>query len=308
MVLAGGAPRPPDPDPRRRDRRRAAAARWSWPISKRSEAFAPRSTSSPATIRSTMASCASSPTGASRSGCTAFITTVRCFPHVPSSSVSCRRWPKPQSGSARMAFARRRRIGSSNGCRNCPPSTTARSRTRIRYEPQPGGCCSLWPYSIGRIVELPWTLAARPHPVHAPASTLGRSLVATRCRKSSSRFGLIQCLSHPDRGYLGDADKRAHLCRAARRTAENDRHSGVRSRERSPPGGADARRPALREARCRSARERCGSAPHPTTLVRATALVVCLVGNAPRRLRGWMPNYTTIERVPHSQQKGHGNQ
>jgi hypothetical protein len=26
------------------------------------------------------------------------------------------------------------------------------------YEPQPGGCCSPWPYFIGDTVELPWTL------------------------------------------------------------------------------------------------------------------------------------------------------
>src|SRR5205823_1135691 len=26
------------------------------------------------------------------------------------------------------------------------------------YEPQPGGCCSLWPFFLGSLVELPYTL------------------------------------------------------------------------------------------------------------------------------------------------------
>ncbi len=78
-----------------------------------------------------------------------------------------------------------------------------------RYEPQPGGCCSLWPYSIGRIVELPWTLPQD----HILFTLLGQRSAAVWLQQVEDierRFGLIQCLSHPDRGYLGDADKRAH--------------------------------------------------------------------------------------------------
>lgn len=76
------------------------------------------------------------------------------------------------------------------------------------YEPQPGGCCSLWPFALGRIVELPYTLPQD----HALFTVLGKRSVEPWLEQSLAierRFGLIQCLSHPDRGYLGDPDKRA---------------------------------------------------------------------------------------------------
>jgi len=76
------------------------------------------------------------------------------------------------------------------------------------YEPQPGGCCTLWPFMLGRIVELPYTL-----PQDHTLLTLLRNRSALpwleQARAIEERFGLIQVLSHPDRGYLGDADKRA---------------------------------------------------------------------------------------------------
>jgi peptidoglycan/xylan/chitin deacetylase (PgdA/CDA1 family) len=76
------------------------------------------------------------------------------------------------------------------------------------YEPQPGGCCSLWPFSLGRIVELPYTMPQD----HALLTLLGERTVEPWLRQADAierRFGLIQCLSHPDRGYLGDTHKRA---------------------------------------------------------------------------------------------------
>ena len=78
-----------------------------------------------------------------------------------------------------------------------------------RYEPQPGGCCSLWPYSIGRIVELPWTLP-QDHILFTLLRQRSAAVWLQQVQEIERRFGLIQCLSHPDRGYLGDADKRAH--------------------------------------------------------------------------------------------------
>jgi peptidoglycan/xylan/chitin deacetylase (PgdA/CDA1 family) len=76
------------------------------------------------------------------------------------------------------------------------------------YEPLPGGCCTLWPYTLGPIVELPYTL-----PQDHTLFTLRRTLSVEPWLEQASaielRFGLIQCLSHPDRGYLGDLDKRA---------------------------------------------------------------------------------------------------
>jgi peptidoglycan/xylan/chitin deacetylase (PgdA/CDA1 family) len=76
------------------------------------------------------------------------------------------------------------------------------------YEPQPGGCCSIWPFTLGRIVELPYTLPQD----HALFTLLGERSVdrwLDQALAIERRFGLIQCLSHPDRGYLGDPDKRA---------------------------------------------------------------------------------------------------
>ena len=76
------------------------------------------------------------------------------------------------------------------------------------YEPQPGGCCTLWPFALGPLVELPYTL-----PQDHTLFTLLRQRSPRRGSRQvdaiDERFGLVQCLSHPDRGYLGDANKRA---------------------------------------------------------------------------------------------------
>jgi peptidoglycan/xylan/chitin deacetylase (PgdA/CDA1 family) len=74
------------------------------------------------------------------------------------------------------------------------------------YEPQPGGCCSPWPYFLGSVVELPWTL---------PQDHLLLTLLAQRTPELWVRqfdllereAGLVQCLTHPDPGYLGDGRK-----------------------------------------------------------------------------------------------------
>lgn len=76
------------------------------------------------------------------------------------------------------------------------------------YEPQPGGCCSVWPFFLGDVVELPWTLPQD----HTLLTLLGHrsaDLWLAQAAAVEREHGLIQCLSHPDRGYLADADKRA---------------------------------------------------------------------------------------------------
>jgi peptidoglycan/xylan/chitin deacetylase (PgdA/CDA1 family) len=77
-----------------------------------------------------------------------------------------------------------------------------------RYEPQPGGCISLWPYMIGRLVELPWTLP-QDHILFTLLRERSADVWLRQLDAIEQRYGLIQCLSHPDPGYLGDADKRA---------------------------------------------------------------------------------------------------
>jgi hypothetical protein len=76
------------------------------------------------------------------------------------------------------------------------------------FEPQPGGCCTLWPYAIGDVIELPYTMSQD----HTLFTLLEEHSVDPWLRQVEAierRHGLIQCLSHPDPGYLGDADKRA---------------------------------------------------------------------------------------------------
>jgi peptidoglycan/xylan/chitin deacetylase (PgdA/CDA1 family) len=71
------------------------------------------------------------------------------------------------------------------------------------YEPQPGGCCSPWPYFIGDVVELPWTLPQD----HTLFTLLGHrdiELWLAQVDRLRDAAGLIQPLTHPDPGYLGE--------------------------------------------------------------------------------------------------------
>jgi hypothetical protein len=76
------------------------------------------------------------------------------------------------------------------------------------YEPQPGGCCSVFPFFVGTVVELPYTLPQD----HALLTLLGHRSPALWLEQAAvieREYGLIQCVSHPDPGYLGERDKRA---------------------------------------------------------------------------------------------------
>jgi peptidoglycan/xylan/chitin deacetylase (PgdA/CDA1 family) len=76
------------------------------------------------------------------------------------------------------------------------------------YEPQPGGCCSPWPFFNGPLVELPYTLPQD----YTLFTLLGRSTTALwtdQVQRLERSNGLIQCLSHPDPGYLADLRNRA---------------------------------------------------------------------------------------------------
>lgn len=79
------------------------------------------------------------------------------------------------------------------------------------YEPQPGGCCSPWPYLIKDLVELPYTLTQD----HTLFTLLGHSSAEAWIQQADRlerAHGLIQCLSHPDPGYLGDNRRFAWYC------------------------------------------------------------------------------------------------
>jgi hypothetical protein len=76
------------------------------------------------------------------------------------------------------------------------------------YEPQPGGCCSVWPFFEGPLVELPYTLP-QDHTLLTLLRHRTPDLWLEQAAVIERQHGLIQCVSHPDRGYMGDADKRA---------------------------------------------------------------------------------------------------
>ncbi len=76
------------------------------------------------------------------------------------------------------------------------------------YEPQPGGCCSPWPFFLGDVVELPYTLP-QDHTLFTLLRHRTPELWIGQLERLERAAGLVQCLSHPDPGYLGDADKRA---------------------------------------------------------------------------------------------------
>jgi len=76
------------------------------------------------------------------------------------------------------------------------------------YEPQPGGCCSVWPFFVGDVVELPWTLP-QDHTLLTLLRHRTPDLWLAQAAAIEREHGLVQCLSHPDRGYLAEADKRA---------------------------------------------------------------------------------------------------
>ena len=76
------------------------------------------------------------------------------------------------------------------------------------YEPQPGGCCTIWPFFIGNLVELPYTMP-QDHTLFTLLGHRSPDLWLKQMDSIEAEYGLVQSVSHPDPGYLGDADKRA---------------------------------------------------------------------------------------------------
>jgi peptidoglycan/xylan/chitin deacetylase (PgdA/CDA1 family) len=71
------------------------------------------------------------------------------------------------------------------------------------YEAQPGGTCSAWPFFIGPVLEMPYTLPQD----HTLFTLMGRrdcSEWVEQMLRVKRCFGLIHCLSHPDLGYLAE--------------------------------------------------------------------------------------------------------
>jgi peptidoglycan/xylan/chitin deacetylase (PgdA/CDA1 family) len=75
------------------------------------------------------------------------------------------------------------------------------------FEPQPGGCCSLWPFFIDGVVELPYTLP-QDHLLFTLLRHKTPRLWIEESKRIEQEFGLIQCVSHPDPGYLAGSKRR----------------------------------------------------------------------------------------------------
>lgn len=89
------------------------------------------------------------------------------------------------------------------------------------FEPQPGGCCSLWPFFIGQVVELPYTLP-QDYTLFTLLAHRSPALWLEQVDKIVEEFGLIHSLTHPDRGYLGDAVNRERYREFLLALAERD--------------------------------------------------------------------------------------
>lgn len=75
------------------------------------------------------------------------------------------------------------------------------------FEPQPGGCCSLWPFFIGDVVELPYTLP-QDYTLFTLLGHRSPALWLEQADRIVREYGLIHTISHPDREYLGDPRNR----------------------------------------------------------------------------------------------------
>lgn len=72
------------------------------------------------------------------------------------------------------------------------------------YEPQPGGCCSIWPFFIGNVVELPLTLPQD----HTLFEILGKNDIGIWRQKADSiqqHSGIAVLNVHPD--YMQSSDR-----------------------------------------------------------------------------------------------------
>ena len=75
------------------------------------------------------------------------------------------------------------------------------------FEPQPGGCCTLWPFFIGNVVELPYTLP-QDYTLFTLLAQKSPVLWIEQANRIAEEHGLIHALSHPDRGYLAEPRNR----------------------------------------------------------------------------------------------------
>ena len=77
------------------------------------------------------------------------------------------------------------------------------------WEAQPGGSCTFWPFFIGPLVELPYTLP-QDHTLFTLLRHRSATLWIDLAGELEREYGLIQVIAHPDEGYLADPRKRGY--------------------------------------------------------------------------------------------------
>jgi glycosyltransferase involved in cell wall biosynthesis/peptidoglycan/xylan/chitin deacetylase (PgdA/CDA1 family) len=80
-----------------------------------------------------------------------------------------------------------------------------------RFEPQPGGCASFFPFSVDGLIELPITLP-QDHTLFGLLGETGPDTWLTNLREIRDANGMACVLAHPDpaQGYIGLARNAAH--------------------------------------------------------------------------------------------------
>ena len=92
-------------------------------------------------------------------------------------------------------------IASSTGSTPSSSRTTCRCRTSAHLEPQRGGCCTVMPYFVGDILELPLT-TTQDYSLFHILGDYSTTLWKRQIRLIRDSNGLISFIAHPD--YLRD--------------------------------------------------------------------------------------------------------
>ena len=143
------------------------------------------------TARSAFMACATTARTCDRAGCSA--------DGCPAMRASGRR------AGGLWASDRRPPSAAGTSCRSWASRTTRPTPTPSRTSPQPGGCCTYWPFFNDDLVELPITLPQD----HTLFEILGHATArsgSTRPRDLATAAAWCWCSAHPD--YATDARRR----------------------------------------------------------------------------------------------------
>ncbi len=91
------------------------------------------------------------------------------------------------------------------------------------FEPQPGGCASVFPYLIGSVVEMPMTLA-QDHTLFGLLGHKDARVWLDKLDEIEASYGMACVLTHPDpaEGYIGIPDNEARYVEVLDRIAASE--------------------------------------------------------------------------------------